>query len=146
MKIKQIGKLNLGIGISMAIITTSYSIFTSQSELFAQSILGAGIALMQITLGIKLIKTKESSPIPPQIKVIKYEKEKPELEIDKSDLSENEKSIIFKLEKRKEILQSELMEELNINKVKMSRVLKKLEEKDLIEKKKKGMNNLIVLK
>lgn len=145
MEIKQVGYLNIGMGISMALITSSYALFANQQQLIAQSILGTGIALIQITMGIKLMKTKPLPKRIPQIKIIKYEKEeKPQF--DKSDLSKNELSIISELETKGEILQVDLMEKLKFNKVKISRVLKKLEEKDLIEKKKKGMNNLIVLK
>lgn len=148
MKIRQVGFLNVGMGISMALITSSYAIFANQKELIAQSILGTGIALLQFAIGYELIKTKEKKrSIIPQIKIIKYEKEeKMKPQINKSELSKDELTIFSKLEKKNEILQSELMKDLKFNKVKISRTLKKLEEKNLIEKKKKGMNNLIVLK
>ena len=38
------------------------------------------------------------------------------------------------------------MERLNTGKVKITRLLDKLEAKDLIERKRRGMNNIVVLK
>ena len=144
MKFRNVGLLNIGMGLSMALVTLSYCIFTDNKELIAQSILGAGISVIQIIMGIKLMRSNDDS-FTPKIKIMKFDQDEIR-ELDKSQLSDDEASIIFKLEKQNEILQSDLMKMLGLNKVKMSRLLKKLEEKDLIEKKKKGMNNLIVLK
>jgi uncharacterized membrane protein len=43
------------------------------------------------------------------------------------------------------MFQADLMEQLNIGKVKTTRLLDKLESKQLIERKRRGMNNLIIL-
>ena len=43
------------------------------------------------------------------------------------------------------MFQSTLMEKLEIGKVKMTRLLDKLESKQLIIRKRRGMNNIIVL-
>jgi len=39
-----------------------------------------------------------------------------------------------------------LMEELDVGKVKMTRMMDKLEAKQIIERKRRGMNNIVVLK
>ena len=44
------------------------------------------------------------------------------------------------------MFQADLIEKLNLGKVKVSRILDRLENKNLIERKRRGMNNLIVLK
>lgn len=44
------------------------------------------------------------------------------------------------------ILQSELVEKTNLSKVKVSRTLDKLEVKDLVERRRRGMGNIVVLK
>jgi uncharacterized membrane protein len=50
------------------------------------------------------------------------------------------------LQKEKAIFQRTLMEKLNIGKVETTRLLDKLEAKQLIERKRRGMNNVVVLK
>ena len=44
------------------------------------------------------------------------------------------------------MFQSALMEKIDIGKVKMTRLLDKLEAKQFIERKRRGMNNIVVLK
>ena len=44
------------------------------------------------------------------------------------------------------MFQPDLMEKLEIGKVKTTRLLDKLEAKQLIERKRRGMNNLVVLR
>ncbi len=44
------------------------------------------------------------------------------------------------------IFQATLKEKLNVGKVKMTRMLDKLESKDIIERKRRGMNNIVILK
>ena len=44
------------------------------------------------------------------------------------------------------MFQRDLMEKLEIGKVKTTRLLDKLESKQIIERKRRGMNNIIVLK
>lgn len=53
------------------------------------------------------------------------------------DLVENSDGVIF---------QSDLVDKSNFSKVKVSRVLDKLESKELIERKRRGMTNVIILK
>ncbi len=43
------------------------------------------------------------------------------------------------------VFQKTLMEELGVGKVKMTRLIDKLEAKQLVERKRRGMNNIIVL-
>ena len=44
------------------------------------------------------------------------------------------------------VFQADLMEKLQIGKVKTTRLLDKLEAKQIIERKRRGMNNIVVLK
>jgi len=46
----------------------------------------------------------------------------------------------------KAMFQSSLMEKMEIGKVKATRLLDKLEAKQIIERKRRGMNNIVVLK
>jgi uncharacterized membrane protein len=61
-------------------------------------------------------------------------------------LEEREKEIVRMLEKEGAIFQAALMEKFNIGKVGITRLLDKLEAKQIIERKRRGMNNIVVLK
>ncbi len=98
----------------------------------------AGIILI-IGLFIMFLKPKEKIII----RKIKDKKEK----IDLNGLDKNEKEVIEFLQKENgAVFQGTLMEKLDIGKVKTTRLLDKLEAKQLIERKRRGMNNIVVLK
>ncbi|MBS3168542.1 MarR family transcriptional regulator [Candidatus Woesearchaeota archaeon] len=68
-------------------------------------------------------------------------------EYDLTKLAKEEKEIFELLKNKKEgIYQSEICKELAISKVKMTRILDKLERKGFIERKRRGMTNLVLLK
>lgn len=72
--------------------------------------------------------------------------EKKKIEIPK-DLDEEEKKIIEILNSKEgSVYQSDLIKETEFSKVKITRILDKLEQKKLIDKKRRGMTNIIVLK
>jgi len=101
------------------------------------------IILVIIAIGLFIMFSK-----PEQKTVIKkiQEKIKPKT-IDKSKLDRQEKELIEILEKENgAIFQATLMEKLNVGKVGITRLLDKLEAKQLIERKRRGMNNIVVLK
>jgi len=98
----------------------------------------AGIILI-IGLFITFIKPKEKIII----KTIKEKREKK----DYSSLDKDEKKVIdLLLNEGNAIFQASLMEKLEIGKVGVTRLLDKLEAKQLIERKRRGMNNIVVLK
>ncbi|OIO63175.1 hypothetical protein COT48_00350 [Candidatus Woesearchaeota archaeon CG08_land_8_20_14_0_20_47_9] len=64
-----------------------------------------------------------------------------------SDLSDDEKLIFEKiLEAEGTIFQSDLVDKSNLAKVKVTRLLDRLEGKGLIERKRRGMTNIVILK
>jgi uncharacterized membrane protein len=68
-------------------------------------------------------------------------------EYDLSGLSDNEKKAFGLVKEKKEgIYQSKIVEKLSLSKVKVTRILDKLEQHELIERKRRGMSNLIVVK
>src|SRR3989338_2307200 len=93
-----------------------------------QTWISIAIALVVLIIGIFFIFAKESEKV--IVKTIKAEKE-----VVKIIQAEN--GAIF---------QSTLMEKLNIGKVGMTRMLDTLEAKQIIERKRRGMNNIVVLK
>jgi len=68
-------------------------------------------------------------------------------EYDLTGLDDEEKRA-FQMVKDKEegIYQSEIVESLGLSKVKVTRILDKLEQKKLIERKRRGMTNIVVLR
>ena len=77
------------------------------------------------------------------IKKIKEKKKKLNLK----GLDKDEKKVIdFLLKEGRAVFQSDLKEKLEIGKVGMTRLLDKLEAKQIIERKRRGMNNVVVLK
>ncbi len=67
--------------------------------------------------------------------------------IDKSKLDDDEKKVISILESAQgSTFQYEMIKRSGFSKVKVSRVLDKLEQKGLIERKRRGMANLVVIK
>ena len=68
-------------------------------------------------------------------------------EIDTSKLDEEEKEIIDLLLKEDgSLFQSNIVDKTNYSKVKVTRILDKLEGKQLIERKRRGMTNVVLLK
>lgn len=106
-----------------------------------QTYLSLGIVGFIIIIGLVLIFTKPKERI-----VIKKFKEKKK-ELDLKGLDAKEREVVGILEKENGVIfQSALMERLGIGKVGITRLLDKLEAKQIIERKRRGMNNVVVLK
>ena len=97
------------------------------------------IVIVIIGLGIMFSKPKEKIIV----KKIKEKKKK----IDLSNIEKEEKIVVdLLINEGKAMFQSDLMEKLEMGKVKTTRLLDKLESKGIIERKRRGMNNIVVLK
>lgn len=106
-----------------------------------QTYLSLAIVGILIIIGIVLIVSKPKEKI-----IVKKIKEK-KRQIDLSNLESKEKEIIKILQQENgTIFQATLMEKTNIGKVGITRLLDKLEAKQLIERKRRGMNNIVVLR
>ena len=106
-----------------------------------QTYLSLGIVGILAVIGFVLIFTKPEEKI--IIKKIKEKKKK----LDLKGLDRDEKKVIdLLLKENRAMFQSALMEKLEIGKVKATRLLDKLEAKQLIERKRRGMNNIVVLR
>lgn len=101
------------------------------------------IAGLVFLIGLFLIFSKESEKI-----VIQKVKEKQKkVKLDLTGLDDIEKKVVSIIERENgAVFQKTLMEELGIGKVKMTRIADKLEAKQIIERKRRGMNNILVLK
>ncbi|MBU2503806.1 MAG: hypothetical protein KJ879_02015, partial [Nanoarchaeota archaeon] len=106
-----------------------------------QTYLALGIVGLLIVIGIVLIFNKPKEKI-----IVKKVKEKKKaLNLEGLDKKEKEAVKIVQAENGT-IFQAELMEKLGIGKVGITRLLDKLEAKQIIERKRRGMNNVVVLK
>jgi hypothetical protein len=111
------------------------------STISMQTWLSVAIAALIFVIGLFLIFSKEDKEI-----IIKKIKDKKK-QIDLAGLDKNEKDVVNLLQAENgAIFQAALMEKLNMGKVGITRLLDKLEAKQIIERKRRGMNNIVVLK
>jgi uncharacterized membrane protein len=156
MENKQVGILIMGISVIIGIIVfifnkglsdivadtcTHGSSCTMYETISLQTWMSLAIAGIIFILGLVIMFNKPKEKI--VIKTVKDKKKKIVLE----GLDELEKKVIKMLqEENGAVFQRTLMEKLEIGKVGVTRLLDKLESKQLIERKRRGMNNIIVLR
>ena len=155
MKNKNVGYLIIGISIIIVFIillfnnglkgivdqTCSHgSSCTMYDTIAIQTWLSLSTAALVFIIGLFLVFTKE----PERIIIQKVKEKKKKLNL--KGLDNDEKKVIKILQKENNaIFQKTLMEQMEIGKVKITRLLDKLEAKQLIERKRRGMNNIVVL-
>lgn len=70
-----------------------------------------------------------------------------EREYDLSGLDEEEKKVFHMVKEKQEgIYQSQIVDSLDVSKVKVTRILDKLEQRELVERKRRGMTNVVVVR
>jgi len=114
---------------------------TMYDTISLQTWFSVAIAAVILVIGIVFlfIKPKERTII----KTIK-EKRKP---VSLEGLDTKEKEVVKLVQQENgAIFQATLMEKMSIGKVGLTRLLDKLESKQIIERKRRGMNNIVVLK
>src|SRR3989339_775468 len=153
MENKNVGGLIVGIGLVIGLMVLIFN--TILKDLIYSTCTHGPTCGMYDTLSIQtwislsivaiiiIMFTKPKEKIVIQTKTIKEKKKKLNLE----NLDQDEKKVIKLLqEENGGMFQADLMEKLEIGKVKATRLLDKLEAKQLIERKRRGMNNLVVLR
>jgi uncharacterized membrane protein len=157
---KHAGMLVVGIGAVMAAIVWIFNAALknivdetcshgSECTMFdtIQSQTGLSLAIVAVILviGLVIMLTKPKVEIKEKIVVKKVKEKKKKLDLD--GLDENEKKAVELIQAEgKAMFQADLMEKLEIGKVGMTRLLDKLEAKQFIERKRRGMNNIVVMK
>ena len=160
MKNKNVGYLIIGIAIIIGIIilifnlglrnivqdTCSHGSTCSMFDTIAiQTWISMAIAGLVLVIGLFLIFSKEEVRIITKTKKVHVEKKRKP--IDYSKLDKDEKIIVKLVEDADgTIFQSDLVEKTEFSKVKVSRILDKLEGRQLIERKRRGMTNVVVLR
>ncbi|MEK6934602.1 MAG: MarR family transcriptional regulator [Nanoarchaeota archaeon] len=109
-----------------------------------QTYLALGIVGILIVVGLVLIFSK------PQIQTIvktRTIEKKPEKKVvNVSDLKNEEKRVFELIKENKAIFQADLIEKTGFGKAKMTRILDRLEGRGFVERKRRGMTNVVVLK
>jgi uncharacterized membrane protein len=107
-----------------------------------QTYLALGIVGLLFIVGLVLIFSKPKEKI--IIKKIKERKQK--RKIDTSELNSEEKKVLKMIQENKAIFQADLIEKTGFGKVKITRIIDRLEGKGFVERKRRGMTNIVVLK
>lgn len=110
-----------------------------------QTYLALTIVGILIIIGIILILSKQKEKI--IIKKVKENAHKRQIQVTNiKNLKSEEKQILNLIREQKAMFQADLIEKSGFGKVKISRILDRLEAKDIIERKRRGMNNIVVFK
>lgn len=159
MENKNVGYLILGISVMIIIIILLFNatmkdivnatcslehgnscpMYTSINK---QTYLALAIVGILIAIGLFLIFSKQSERI--IIKKVKSREIKKK--IDTSDLRQEDKEVLKIIEENKTIFQADLIEKTGFGKAKMTRIIDRLENKGIVERKRRGMTNVVVLK
>lgn len=156
MENKQVGLLIIGISVVVGIIVLIFNLTlkgivnascshgsscSMYSTMNAQLWISLSLALIILIIGLVIMFTKPKEKI--IVKTLKEKKRK----LNTEGLDNQEKKVIEILQNENgTIFQASLMEKMEIGKVGMTRLLDKLEAKQFIERKRRGMNNIIVLR
>ena len=160
MKNKNVGYLIMGISVIIGVIILIFNLglrkivgqtcthgssCTMYDTIAIQTWLSVAIAGIILVIGLFLIFTKEHEKI-----IVRKIKEKVEVKrkpIDYSKLDKDEKVVVKAIEEGDgTIFQSNIVDETGFSKVKVTRILDRLEGRQLIERKRRGMTNVVVLK
>ncbi|PJE81103.1 hypothetical protein COU58_04290 [Candidatus Pacearchaeota archaeon CG10_big_fil_rev_8_21_14_0_10_32_42] len=156
MENKQVGLLIIGLAIVMVIIVLIFNAAlknivgqtcthgpscTMYDTIKTQTWISLSIVGIILIIGLTIMFTKPREKV--IVKRIKDKKKK----LDLSGLDKDERKVVdLLLNENGAMFQSSLMEKMEIGKVKATRLLDKLESKQMIERKRRGMNNIIVLR
>ena len=153
MKNKNVGFFILGISIIIGIIvlifnsalkniigdTCSHGLSCEMySTLAVQTWISLSIAGLIFVIGLFFIFAKEPEKI-----IIRKVKEK---KIDLKGLKIEERQTFSLIKSQGTIFQADLIEKMGLGKAKMSRILDRLEGKGLVERKRRGLTNVVVFK
>ena len=160
MKNRNVGFLILGIAVIMAAVVLIFNYGVSgiigatcshgptcsmYTTLSVQTWISFSIVGVIFLIGLFLIFAKEPEKI--VIKKIKQFAEHKRKPVNYNSLDKEEKVIVKVLEKAQGTLfQSDVVEQSGFDKVKVTRILDRLEGKQLIERKRRGMTNVVILK
>jgi uncharacterized membrane protein len=159
MENKHVGYLLIGISIVMIIIILLFnstmrsfvdetcslehgSSCPMYSAISKQTYLAFSVVGILIIVGLVLFFSKPQKEI--VIKKVKERKSKKKIDI--TGLRAEEKQVLDLVQKNKAVFQADLIEKTGHGKAKMTRIIDRLEGKGFVERKRRGMTNVVVLK
>jgi len=109
-----------------------------------QTYIALSIVGLLVIVALVLIFSKPQKEI--IFKTRTVEKKDQKKKINFSDLNSEEKHVLALIQKNKAIFQADLIEKTGFGKAKMTRIIDRLEGRDIVERKRRGMTNIVVLK
>ena len=109
-----------------------------------QTILSVIIVFLVVLVALFLILSKPQKEFIFKTRTIEKKIQKKKL--DTSDLKEEEKQVLELIQSNKAVFQSALIEKTGFGKAKMTRIIDRLEGKGFVERKRRGMTDVVVLK
>lgn len=109
-----------------------------------QTYLSLGIVGVLFIVSLILIFAKPQERV--IIKTKTVEKKAKEKILDVSDLRKEEKQVLEIIQSYKTIFQADLIEKTGLGKAKMTRIIDRLEGKGFVERKRRGMTNVVVFR
>lgn len=107
-----------------------------------QSYLAFAMVGVLLIIGLALVFTKPKEKI--VVKTIKEKRVKKKVDI--SDLRADDKKVFNIIQENGTIFQADLIEKTGFSKQKTSRIIDRLEGRNIVERKRRGMTNVVVLK
>ncbi len=117
-----------------------------------QTSLSIGVMIFVVLIGIYLIFFGKEEKIVTRIRIVRQQIEPKKITKDNyqnimKDLNKDEKTVLENIiNSEGSAFQSELIEKTGFSKVKISRLLDRLEGRGIVEKRRRGMSNMVVLK
>lgn len=112
---------------------------TMYESISMQTWLSVSIVGILFVIGLFMIFSKEDKQV--VVRKVKLRKK-----INLASLDSREKQAVGIIQETGGVFQADLMEKLGIGKVGVTRLLDKLEAKQIVERKRRGMNNFVVIK
>lgn len=109
-----------------------------------QTYLALGITGILAIVGLVLIFSQQQKQIIFRTRTV--EKKPQKKRVDTSDLRADEKQVLELIQTSKAIFQADLIEKTGYGKAKMTRIIDRLEGRGIVERKRRGMTNVVVLK
>lgn len=108
-----------------------------------QTYLALGIVGLLAIVGLVLVFSKPQKEVIFKTRTIE---KKPEKKININGLKTEEKQVLELVQNNKAIFQADLIEKTGYGKAKMTRIIDRLEGNGLVERKRRGMTNIVVLR
>ncbi len=114
-----------------------------------QTWISTALLVFVLVIGLVIMFSKERERVIVKTRKVKDEsvqRLRQEKEENLKTLNKEEKIVYSILVKERSMFQADLVEKSGFNKVKVTRILDRLEGRHLIERKRRGMNNIVILR